>query len=65
MCGGDVFNTENEVCVEPVRFHDYCHKSYAFFLCLCRTTILPTVPVMTRVMADLEDFHKNFLAKYA
>nr|CDS24338.1 alanine aminotransferase 2 [Echinococcus granulosus] len=27
-----------------------------------RTTILPSVPVMRRVMADLADFHKAFLA---
>ncbi|VDM31780.1 unnamed protein product [Hydatigera taeniaeformis] len=30
-----------------------------------RTTILPSIPVMRRVMADLEDFHKAFLAKYS
>ncbi|EUB57099.1 Alanine aminotransferase 2 [Echinococcus granulosus] len=30
-----------------------------------RTTILPSVPVMRRVMADLADFHKAFLAKYS
>ncbi|KAL5961287.1 Alanine aminotransferase 2 [Taenia solium] len=30
-----------------------------------RTTILPSVPVMRRVMADLADFHKTFLAKYS
>ncbi|VDL32851.1 unnamed protein product [Hymenolepis diminuta] len=30
-----------------------------------RTTILPSVPVMRQVMADLADFHKDFLAKYS
>nr|CDS30789.1 gag pol polyprotein [Hymenolepis microstoma] len=30
-----------------------------------RTTILPSVAVMRQVMADLGDFHKDFLAKYS
>lgn len=32
---------------------------------LFSTTILPSVPVMRGVMADLADFHKAFLTKYS